>query len=58
MQQLCISLSTGNTISKLTLNEAKKCKISLGLTLRPGAVFGRNYTCLPGHCFAHFFNVQ
>ena len=55
MQQICISLSNGNTISKLTLNEAKKCKISLGMTPRPGAVFGRNHTCLPGHCFAHFF---
>ena len=58
MPQICISLSNGNTISKLALNETKKCKIYLGMTPRPEAVFGRNHTCLPGPCFAHFFKCQ
>ena len=55
MQQFCISLSTGNIVSKLTVNEAKNCKIFLGLTPRLAAVFGRNCNCLPEPCFADCF---
>ena len=55
MQQFCISLNTGNTSSRLIVNEAKNCKISPGLAPRPTAVFGRNDTCLPGLCFGPLF---
>ena len=55
MYQFCISLSTRNTVSKLTVNKAKNCNITLGLTYKHAAVFGRNQTCFPGPCFAQFF---
>ena len=55
MQQFCISVSTGNIVSKLTVNDTKNCKVSLGLTPRLAAVFARNHTCLPGPCLAQFF---
>ena len=39
----------------LSLNVVQNCKISLGLTPRPPAVFRRNQTCFPGPHFTQFF---